>query len=86
MPISFGMVCGGVASSALSNRADWANTYEDGGIGFLIQQALYPHGFAKFLLVLLVLSGINCNIINTYSAAISCQQFARRFARIPRFL
>lgn len=86
LPTSFGLVCGCVVSSALNNRPDWATTYDDDGLGFLIQQALYPHGFAKFLLVLLVLSGVNCNIINTYSAAISCQQFARPFARIPRFL
>lgn len=72
-------------SSALNNRADWSGSYED-GIGFLIQDMLYPRGFAKFLLVLLVLSGINMNILNTYSAAISCQQFARPFARIPRFI
>lgn len=86
LPTSIGMVAGCVVSSALNNREDWASTYEDDGVGSLLQQALYPYGFAKFLLVLLVLSGINCNIINTYSAAISCQQFARPFARIPRFV
>lgn len=84
LPTSFGMVAGCILSSALNNRADWAATYTDGGIGFLIQEALYPLGFAKFILVLLVLSGINCNIINTYSAAISCQQFSRPFAAVPR--
>jgi len=26
------------------------------------------------------------NMINTYSAAISCQQFSRPFARVPRFV
>ena len=86
IPTSIGMIAGCVVSSALNNRADWATTYDDKGIGFLIQQMLYPRGFADFLLVLLVLSGINCNILNTYSAAISCQQFARPCARIPRFI
>lgn len=47
---------------------------------------LYPRAFAKFLLTLLVLSGINTNVISIYSAAISFQQLARPFARIPRFL
>jgi purine-cytosine permease-like protein len=47
---------------------------------------LYPRGFAKFLLTLLVLSGINTNVISIYSAAISCQQFSRPFARLPRFV
>lgn len=86
IPTSIGMVAGCVVSSTLNNRSDWSTTYQDGGIGFLIQQMLYPYGFAKFILVLLVLSGINMNILNTYSAAISCQQFARPFAKIPRFI
>jgi NCS1 nucleoside transporter family len=86
IPTAMGMIAGCVVSFGLNNRPDWKTTYENDGIGFLLQQALYPYGFAKFLLVLLVLSGINCNIINTYSAAISCQQFSRPFARIPRFI
>ena len=89
LPTSFCMVCGCVVSSALNNEPAWAAAYNNGdgsGLGFLLQTALHPLGFAKFLLVLLVLSGINCNIINTYSAALSCQQFARPFARIPRVL
>lgn len=85
-PTAFGMIAGCVLSSGLNNRDDWSEIYEDGGIGFLLQEALYPLGFAKFILVLLVLSGINCNILNTYSAAISCQQFSRPFAMIPRVL
>lgn len=87
LPTAGGMIAGCVVSSALTtNRPDWNTTYTNEGIGFLIQEMLYPRGFSKFLLVLLVLSGVNCNIINTYSAAISCQQFARPFARIPRFV
>lgn len=35
----------------------------------LIQDMLYPRAFAKFLLTLLVLSGINTNVISIYSAA-----------------
>ena len=86
IPTSIGMVAGCCVSFAMNNRQDWLSTYKNDGLGFLIQEMLYPRGFANFLLVLLVLSGINMNIMNTYSAAISCQQFARPFARIPRFL
>lgn len=89
LPTAFCMIVGCVVSSALNNKPDWATAYTTNGgsgLGFLLQTALHPLGFAKFLLVLLVLSGINCNIINTYSAALSCQQFARPFARIPRVL
>ena len=85
IPTSIGMVSGCCVASALNNRPDWAKANEE-GLGYLIQTMLYPRGFADFLLVLLVLSGINMNIMNTYSAAISCQQFSRPFSRIPRFL
>lgn len=85
IPTSIGMVAGCVVASALNNRPDWAAAY-DQGIGYLIQDVIHPKGFAKFLLTLLVLSGINVNVISIYSAAISFQQLARPFARIPRFL
>jgi NCS1 nucleoside transporter family len=85
LPTSIGMIAGAVVASALNNRPDWAASYED-GIGFLIQDMLYPRGFAKLVLTLLVLSGINVNVISIYSAAISCQQFARPFALVPRFI
>ncbi|KIY02134.1 uncharacterized protein Z520_02272 [Fonsecaea multimorphosa CBS 102226] len=86
IPTSIGMVAGAVVASALNNKPTWQDAYENQGLGFLIQDMLHPRGFAKFLLVLLVLSGINTNVISIYSAAISCQQFARPFARIPRFI
>ncbi|KAK3714811.1 hypothetical protein LTR37_007546 [Vermiconidia calcicola] len=85
IPTSIGMTSGAVVAFGMNNRIDWAKAYER-GLGFLIKEMLYPNRFADFILVLLVLSGINMNIINTYSAAISCQQFARPFARVPRFL
>lgn len=85
IPTSIGMTSGAVVAFGMNNRPDWAEAYER-GLGFLIKEMLYPNRFADFILVLLVLSGINMNIINTYSAAISCQQFARPFARVPRFL
>ncbi|KAK0874723.1 hypothetical protein LTR87_011436 [Friedmanniomyces endolithicus] len=87
--VASGMMAGCVVSSALNNRPDWLAVYTappGNQIGYLIQTMLYPRGFADFILVLLVLSGVNCNILNTYSAAISCQQFARPFARVPRFI
>ncbi|KAJ5689908.1 nucleoside transporter [Penicillium macrosclerotiorum] len=86
IPTSIGMVAGCVVASALNNQGEWLNAYEDQGIGYLIQDMLYPRGFAKFLLTLLVLSGINVNVISIYSAAISFQQLSRPFARIPRFI
>jgi NCS1 nucleoside transporter family len=86
IPTSIGMIAGCVVSSGMNNRADWKEIYENEGLGFLIQAMIHPRGFAKFILTLLVLSGINVNVISIYSAAISCQQFARPFARVPRFI
>ncbi|ORY18254.1 permease for cytosine/purines, uracil, thiamine, allantoin-domain-containing protein [Clohesyomyces aquaticus] len=86
IPTSIGMLAGCVVSSGMNNRPDWKETYENEGLGFLIQEMLYPRGFAKLILTLLVLSGINVNVISIYSAAISCQQFARPFAKVPRFI
>ncbi|KAI8633221.1 permease for cytosine/purines, uracil, thiamine, allantoin-domain-containing protein [Xylariaceae sp. FL1651] len=86
IPTSVGMVAGCVVASALNNQPEWKDTYKADGVGFLIQTMLYPRGFAKFILTLLVLSGINVNVISIYSAAISCQQFARPCARVPRFV
>lgn len=86
VPTSIGMVAGCVVSFGMNNRSDWKDVYENQGLGFLIQTMLYPRGFAKLILTLLVLSGINVNVISIYSAAISCQQFSRPFARVPRFI
>ncbi|KND91967.1 Purine-cytosine permease fcyB [Tolypocladium ophioglossoides CBS 100239] len=86
IPTSIGMVAGCVVASSLKNKPEWHDAYENQGLGYLIQEILYPRGFAKFLLALLVLSGINTNVISIYSAAISFQQLARPFARIPRFI
>lgn len=86
IPTSLAMVAGCVVASALNNKPDWNDAYENQGIGYLIQDMLFPRGFAKFLLTLLVLSGINVNVISFYSSAISFQQVARPFALIPRFI
>ncbi|CEJ59010.1 hypothetical protein PMG11_07648 [Penicillium brasilianum] len=85
IPTSIGMIAGCIVASALSNKSDWSSAYEE-GIGYLIQDMIYPRGFAKFLLTLLVLSGINVNVISIYSSAISFQQLSRPFARVPRFI
>ncbi|KAF2000821.1 hypothetical protein P154DRAFT_553923 [Amniculicola lignicola CBS 123094] len=86
IPTSIGMIAGCVVASGMNNRPDWKSAYEDDGLGFLIQSMLHPRGFAKFILTMLVLSGINTNVISIYSAAISCQQFSRPFAKVPRFI
>jgi NCS1 nucleoside transporter family len=85
VPTCIGMLLGSCIASGLNNNTEWSDAYED-TIGQLIQTMLYPRGFAKFLLVILVLSGIGMNCIAIYSAALSIQQFARPLSIVPRFI
>ncbi len=85
LPTCFGMCLGAAVASALPGKPDWSAAYDD-GIGFLIQAMLHPRGFAKFLLVILALSGIAMNAVALYSAGLSVQQFARPLGAVPRFL
>jgi purine-cytosine permease-like protein len=79
------MVLGCVVASALNNNEEWATQY-DSGVGFLIQTMIHPYGFAKFILFILVLSGIGMNAVSIYSAGLSIQQFARPLSVVPRFM
>jgi purine-cytosine permease-like protein len=56
IPTCIGMLLGACISSALGTNPEWAAAYES-GIGEILKTIIYPSGFAKFLLVLLVLSG-----------------------------
>jgi len=85
VPTCIGMLLGCICASGLNNNQDWSDAYDE-GIGYFIQTMVYPRGFAKFLLVILVMSGIGMNCIAIYSAALSIQQFARPLAIIPRFV
>jgi purine-cytosine permease-like protein len=85
IPTCIGMVLGCCISSTMAVDQDWSSAYEE-GLGYLIQKILFPRGFAKFILVLLVLSAVGMNALNLYSCALSIQQFARPFAKVPRTL
>lgn len=83
IPTCIGMIAGCCVASALGTNAQWDDAWND-SVGELIKTILYPLGFAKFLLVLLVLSGVGMNCIAIYSAALSIQQFARPLSVVPR--
>ncbi|GFF29453.1 hypothetical protein IFM61606_10362 [Aspergillus udagawae] len=83
IPTCIGMLLGACISSALDTNPEWAAAYEN-GIGEILKTIIYPGVFAKFLLVLLVLSGIGVNCIAIYSGALSAQLFAKPFAQVPR--
>ncbi|KIN08590.1 hypothetical protein OIDMADRAFT_108930 [Oidiodendron maius Zn] len=86
IPTCIGMILGCCVGSTMSVNSVWAETYENDGVGELIQTILYPRGFAKFLLVILVMSGIGMNCIAIYCGALSIQQFAQPLSLIPRFI
>jgi purine-cytosine permease-like protein len=56
IPTCIGMLLGCCISSALSSNSEWSDAYSN-GIGELVKVTIHPRGFAKFILVLLVLSG-----------------------------
>lgn len=56
IPTCIGMLLGACIASALSTKPEWNAAYQV-GIGEILKVIIYPNGFAKFLLVLLVLSG-----------------------------
>jgi len=86
VPTCIGMCAGACVGSAFGLIPSWEDTYSNDGVGYLVQLILYPRGFAKFICVLLVLSGIGMNCIAIYSGALSIQQFARPLQRVPRFV
>ena len=86
IPTCIGMLLGCCVGSTMGVNSTWENTYNDQGVGWLLQTILYPRGFAKFLLVVLVMSGIGMNCIAIYAGALSIQQFAQPLSLIPRFV
>lgn len=86
IPTCIGMLLGCCVGSTMGVDSTWADTYDKDGVGELLQTILYPRGFAKFLLVVLVMSGIGMNCIAIYAGALSIQQFAQPLSLIPRFI
>ncbi|TFK32555.1 cytosine-purine permease [Crucibulum laeve] len=84
IPICFLQILGALLMT-ITDPA-YTSAFENGSTGGLISQVLSPwKGGGKFLLVLLAMSVIANNILNTYSAGLSMQSLGRPFAMIPRF-
>jgi purine-cytosine permease-like protein len=80
-----------VMNAAIYNPAvsSWNDRYMSDEIGGLVGAALEEHtktGFAKFLMVVLVLSVVANNIINVYSFGFSLASVSPIFNRVPQFL
>jgi len=75
----------GAALTSISDPA-YIDALANGSTGGLVAQVLTPwKGGGKFLLVILALSVLTNNIVNTYSAGLSIQALGRPFAMVPRF-
>lgn len=87
VPSTFVGVLGLILSNLAMTDPAYIAEYEAHGMGGLIYQGFSRwNGFGKFCTVVLLLSLIANNIINTYSAAFALQLAGVWFARIPRWL
>lgn len=87
IPTTFVAIIGCILSTLSVVEPDYAKAYGEYGMGGALSQGFSRwNGFGKFLAVLLLLSLIANNIINTYSAAFSFQLTAVWLAKIPRWL
>ncbi|KAM9907435.1 hypothetical protein OXX69_006432 [Metschnikowia pulcherrima] len=69
------------------NYEPWSEAYESLSMGGVLGAAFEPWGGGgKFLLVLMFLSLVSNNVMNTYSAVFQLQIIAFPLARVPRWL
>ncbi|SCV04159.1 LAME_0H16226g1_1 [Lachancea meyersii CBS 8951] len=87
LPTTFVGVLGLILASCAAAYAPWAAEYDTYGMGGLLHAGFARwNGFGKFCVVVLILSLISNNIINTYSAAFSLQLSSIHMARVPRWI
>lgn len=76
----------GIASGATVIMS-WNEAFEDLGNGGLLAQSYFVwHAGGKFLLVILYISLVSNNILNTYSIALSSQVWGLFFTKVPRYI
>ncbi|KAK6455596.1 uncharacterized protein RJT20DRAFT_128889 [Scheffersomyces xylosifermentans] len=87
IPTTFVGVAGLLIGNVALTYQPWGDAYAKYGMGGLLNESFKPWGGGgKFLLILIFLSLISNNILNTYSAAFGVQLAGRFLARIPRWL
>lgn len=86
IPTTFVGILGLLLAAIAKSYKPYGDEYDSHGMGGLLWAGFSRwNGFGKFLVVVLILSLISNNIINTYSAAFGIQLFAVWAARIPRW-
>ncbi|KAK6205436.1 uncharacterized protein RJT21DRAFT_15853 [Scheffersomyces amazonensis] len=87
IPTTFVGVAGLLIGNVALTYEPWGNAYAAYGMGGLLNEAFKPWGGGgKFLLIMIFLSLISNNILNTYSAAFGIQLSGRVMAKIPRWI
>ena len=86
VPTLFVGVLGLCLSTVAATYEPWNDDYNKYGMGGLLHAGFKRwNGFGKFCVVVLLLSLISNNIINTYSAAFSVQLASVKAAKVPRW-
>ncbi|CCG23044.1 hypothetical protein CORT_0D01960 [Candida orthopsilosis Co 90-125] len=86
VPTTFVGVIGLLIGNVALSYKPWGDAYTKWGMGGLLNEAFKPWGGGgKFLLVIMFLSLISNNILNTYSAAFDIQMAGNWLAKIPRW-
>ena len=86
-PLMVAMILGAACATGTLTNTNWADMYENDGIGGLFYAILVEdslHGFGQFCMVIIGLSTISNNIPNLYSLALSAQSFWSVFRKVPR--
>ncbi|SCU93542.1 LADA_0G03664g1_1 [Lachancea dasiensis] len=87
LPTTFVGVLGLILAACAAAYEPWQEAYDTYGMGGLLHAGFSRwNGFGKFCVVVLILSLISNNIINTYSAAFSLQLSSVHMARVPRWI
>lgn len=87
LPTIFGAVISVFIANIAMYDPIWSNSYAEGGLGGLLEQVFSRwNGGGKFLLMVLWLSLISNNIVNTYSGAFGIQLAGVKLDKAPRWL
>ena len=88
LPLAFTEMLGLAVATATINNQDYANGYDQSGIGGLLAAVLFPPlgRFGQFCLIILALSIIANNCPNIYSLTFSLQLMTHYTQAVPRFI
>lgn len=86
VPTTFVAIVGTICGTIAYAYDPWHAAYNENGIGGLIAESFTPWGhFGKFVVVILFISLVCNNIMNTYSVAFEFQVIDERLAMLPRW-